>query len=160
MNLPSAIENLTIQWEIQFFTFLNTDQNAPKKSNYNYIVLFKKSAFGSSFGLWEVLELKMPSRLLGCQVPLWKLWICEVHLCKLWGCDRLLCNLWCFQVIFCKLWGSEDLLWKLWICEVLLREISICEVLFCKMWGCQAIFCNLWGCQVFICTDMEKSRFL
>ena len=30
--------------------------------NFNYIVFFKKPSFGSNFGLWEVLELKMPSR--------------------------------------------------------------------------------------------------
>ena len=34
-----------------FVYFFNTDQNAPTKIlNWNYIVLFKKSAFGSNFG--------------------------------------------------------------------------------------------------------------
>ena len=47
-----------------FFTFLNTDQNGPELffKNCNYIVLFKKSAFGINFGAREVLELKMLSR--------------------------------------------------------------------------------------------------
>ena len=46
---------LKIQLEIHFFTFLNTDRNAPKKIlNSNYIVLYEKTAFKTDFGLWEV----------------------------------------------------------------------------------------------------------
>ena len=33
--------------------------------NFNYIVLFEKSAFGNNFGLQKVLELKQSQRRLG-----------------------------------------------------------------------------------------------
>ena len=57
---------MKIQWEIYFLTLLNTYQKAPIFFlNCNYIVLFKKSALENNFGLWEMLELKMPSRRRG-----------------------------------------------------------------------------------------------
>ena len=54
-------QDLKIQWEIHFLTFLtlNTYQNAIFFYNFNYIELSKKSAFGINFGLQEVLEVKM-----------------------------------------------------------------------------------------------------
>ena len=58
-----AEQDLKIQWEIHFFTFLNTDCKAPKKiQNSNYIGLLKKSAFKNDFGPREVLKLKMLTR--------------------------------------------------------------------------------------------------
>ena len=46
--------------------FFLTDRNAPIFfNNFNYIVLFEKSAFGNSFGLRKVLELKQSQRRLG-----------------------------------------------------------------------------------------------
>ena len=39
MNPPLAIENLKIQWEFNFWFFLNTDQNTKKIYNCNYIVV-------------------------------------------------------------------------------------------------------------------------
>ena len=55
---PSA-QDLKIQWEIHFFTFLNIDRNAPKKiQNRKYIRLYEKNAFGFNFGPREVPKLE------------------------------------------------------------------------------------------------------
>ena len=48
-----------IQWEIHFFTFSNTDRNAPKnKLEQNYGYSHFKSAFKIHFRLREVVKLK------------------------------------------------------------------------------------------------------
>ena len=54
-----ATHFLKIQGEIHFLTFLNTDQEAPKKFKMKYKHSHFKSAFKINFQLWEVVKLKM-----------------------------------------------------------------------------------------------------
>ena len=55
-NKTLSISNhfLNIQWDSIFFTFSNTDQNAPIKKKSNYIALYQNPAFKTDFGPWEV----------------------------------------------------------------------------------------------------------
>ena len=60
MNPPLPIENLKIQWQIHFLTFLITDRNAQKKileQLYEHSHL--KSAFGTNFRLRKLVKLKI-----------------------------------------------------------------------------------------------------
>ena len=55
---PSA-EDLKIQWEINFLTFLITDQNTKKIIQNSYCkALYQKIAFKTDFGPREVLQPK------------------------------------------------------------------------------------------------------
>ena len=64
MNQPSAIENLKIQWEIHFFTLLNTDLNAPKKIRiviwtFSFEIYFRNPFLTLGSGQTEYTQIRV-----------------------------------------------------------------------------------------------------
>ena len=77
MNLPSAIENLKIQWKIHFLTFLNTDRNAPKKKfrieiwTFSFQNCFKNQFSTSGSGQTENTRIRVTQSHSDYQPQLW-----------------------------------------------------------------------------------------
>ena len=64
MNPPSPIENLKIQLEIHFLTFLNADQNAPKKIRiviwtFSFEICFRNQFWTLGSGQTENTQIRV-----------------------------------------------------------------------------------------------------